>query len=121
MSPGTIRVRWSPPTEGAPVIGYRVNYTSKRSPKFPASTRSKTVNRNYFSVVFTGLSDDGSYTITVETESKHLSGISTFSTETKSEPTPGVVTGDMNSTLHGDMNSTSHGDMKNSTLHGEIH
>ena len=124
VSPGTIRVRWSPPTEGAPVTGYRVNYTSRGSPQLSASTmhRSRSIDRSdtKYYLDFRGLviEDGGSYTVTVEAECEHLSGVSIFSTETESEPTPGV-SGDMNSTSHGDMNSTLHGDM-NSTLHGDM-
>ena len=123
MSPDSIRVYWSPPTEGAPVTAYRVNFTSRGSPESPASIihRSRTTQQLYTRYIdFTHLviEDGGSYTVTVEAQSEHLSGVSIFSTETESESTPGV-SGDMNSTSHGDMNSTTHHDM-NSTLHGDM-
>ena len=72
MSPGTtIRVSWSPPTEGAPVTGYRVNYTSSGSPPSSGS-RSSTAT----SIDLTGLiNDDRTYTITVEAESDHFPGV----------------------------------------------
>ena len=47
VPPSTIRVYWSPPTEGAAVTGYRVNYTSRGSPQFPGSAthRSRTMKQ----------------------------------------------------------------------------
>ena len=134
VSPSTIRVYWSPPTKGAAVTGYRVNYTSRGVPQFPGSAthRSRTMERRDRYLDFTHLVFENgiSYTITVEALSEHLPGVSIWSTETESESTPGPtpgVSGDMNSTARGDMNSTSRGDMNstsrgdmNSTLHGDM-
>ena len=133
VPPSTIRVYWSPPTEGAAVTGYRVNYTSRGSPQFPGSAthRSRTMKQRsttfYLDFIRIAIEDGITYTITVEALSEHLPGVSIWSTETESESTPGVSgdmnstsRGDMNSTLHGDTNSTLRGDMNN-TLHGERH
>ena len=77
MSPGTtIRVSWSPPTEGATVTGYRVIYTSSGS---PSSGGSQTVGPTVASMNITDLINDGRiYTITVEfmTVSDHFPGVS---------------------------------------------
>ena len=73
MFPGTtIRVIWSPPTEGATVTGYRVVYTSSGSPSSSGS-RSSTAT----SIDLTGLiNDDRTYTITVEAVAEHFPGVS---------------------------------------------
>ena len=76
ISPGTtIRVSWDPPTEGATVTGYRVSYTSSGS---PVSTGSQSVGPSVTSTDLTGLvsNDSRTYTISVEAESEHLSGVS---------------------------------------------
>ena len=118
VSPGTIRVRWSPPTKGAPVIGYKVLYTSNKPPhtQFPVY---QTVSPTDTSSDLTGIISDGrTYNITVEAESEHLSGVNTatiITIKTESEHTPGAsehipgVSGelDMNKTLHGE-NFSSH-------------
>ena len=75
MSPGTtIRVIWKPPTGGATVTGYRVNYVSSGS---PPSSGSQSVGSTNTSIDLTDLINDGrTYTVTVEADSDHFPGVS---------------------------------------------
>ena len=70
VSATTVRVEWSQPSEGASVTGYVVHYSSNNGvtnsiPGLPSSATSHEI---------TGLTNDGTYSISVEATSEQLSG-----------------------------------------------
>ena len=66
----TLTIMWIQPTEGgAPVIGYIVHYT-----RDDGSPRTKSVGSSTTSTEITGLTNDRTYTISVEATANGLSG-----------------------------------------------
>ena len=68
ISPTTVRVTWSPPSEGATVTGYVVHYIGGGSNGTVTEPSSST------STDITGLTSGPTYAISVEATSQHLSG-----------------------------------------------
>ena len=81
ISPTTIRVMWSPPSEGATVSSYRVHYRTN------SSVADQLASFN--STDITHLTVSATYTISVEAISQHLSGESEEMTITLREFLPG--------------------------------
>ena len=81
ISPTTVRVTWSPPSGGATVTGYVVQYIGG------GSFRMRTVPSSSTSVDITDLTNGYTYAISVEATSQHLSGESERMTISLSELT----------------------------------
>ena len=67
-SSDTVTVIWSPPSRGATVTGYVVNY------KTDTSVRNRFVSQDLTSTFLMSLTGGVTYTISVEATSQHLSG-----------------------------------------------
>ena len=68
ISRSEVRVMWSPPSEGDTVTGYVVHYRTG------SSVKTKDVPSSSASTDITGLTNDLTYTISVEATSQLLSG-----------------------------------------------
>ena len=67
-SPDSVRVKWSPPSEGATVTGYVIHY------KTATSVRNKSVSQNFTGTFLLSLIRGATYIISVQATSQHLSG-----------------------------------------------